>query len=354
MYCKHCGTQIADNSVFCSKCGKLVVDAYSLRSSSPRNEVIKTNSSNDKNDGWVSTKNLQWRKPLLPRIIQYLIIATALFWGIYSIACLINGGEVYRFFGERRTLENYSNPRDPRIQYEENLYILDYWWIFRTKSTKWNEARTESYYRDGALYGGGVIPWAFSYDDIQSEKGDFRLKVVFLGIVPTIFVLWLTIIWIKRKPFPKEKDGLPRDFADEVEKYELYGFSKHKYVLFKKNGKYGIIDAARYRVHIPAQYDTISWRTYDKTYDALKDGEEKTYVIEDEKEQTILQRNKIARKTFFVIGILLALCTIYLVIGILINIHDVNNFGVNPINLILISILFGLGSYGCIYYSLKK
>jgi len=354
MYCKYCGAQIADNSVFCSKCGKIVVDANSQGPSSPRNEAIIPNSSKDENSGWVSTKNLQWKKPLLVRIIQYLIIATALFWGIYSIVCLSNGGEVYRYFGERRTLENYSNPRDPHIQYEENLYVLDYWGIFKTKSTKWNEARTESYYRDGALYGGGVIPWAFSYEDIQSKKGDFRLKVVFLGIVPALIVLWLTMIWIKRKPFPQEKDGLPRDYADEIEQYEFFGFQSHKYVLFKKNGKYGIIDVAQYRVHIPAQYDTIAWRTYNKTYDALKNGGEKTYVIEDKKEQIISQKDIIVRKTIFVIGILLALCTIYLVIGILINIHDVNNFGVKPHNLVLISILFGLGSYVCINNSLKK
>lgn len=355
MYCKHCGAQIADNSVFCSKCGKLVVDAYSQSSPTPRHEVVITNSPNDNNCVWISTKNLKWKKPLLARIMQCLTIATALFWGIYSIACLINGGEVYRYFGERRILDNHSNPRDPRIQYEENLYILDYWRIFRVKSTGWNEARTESYYRDGALYGGGVIPWAFSYEDIQSKKGDFRLKVVFLGIVPALIVLWLTVIWIKRKPFPQEKDGLPRDYADKVEEYELYGFSKHKYVFFKKNEKYGIFDAAQYRVHIPAQYDAIVWRTNNKTYDALKDGEQRTYVIDEKKEQAISQWNKMAtkRKTFLVIGILLALWAAFLIIGDLIDIIS-GSYGANHVAIILISSLSGFGAYFSIKYSRKK
>lgn len=353
MYCKHCGTPIDDNSVFCSKCGKLVVDAYTHSSINiPNDECIAPHQSLENNCGWIPIKNLQWKKPLLIRIVQFIIIAFALFWGIYSIACLINGGEVYRYFGERRTRDNYSNPKDPLVQYEENLYVLDYWRIFRTKSTKWNEGRTESYYRDGALYGGGVIPWAFSYDDIQSEKGKFRLKVVFLGIVLALIVLWLTIIWIKRKPFPQERDGLPRDFADELEEHELFGFRKNKYVFFKKDGKYGIIDAAQYRVKVPAQYDSIAWRTQNKTYDATLDKQKSTFVIEDKKEQNISNRNmmEVKRKTLFVIGVLLALWAAFLIVADLIDIIS-GSYEANHVAIILISSLSGVGSYLCIKHS---
>lgn len=353
MYCKHCGTPIADNSIFCSNCGKLVVDAYTPSSiNTSMDECATSHSSLDNNSGWVSTQNLQWKKPLLVRIVQCIIIAFALLWGIYSIACLMNGGEVYRYFGERRTCNNYSNPSDPLVQYEENLYILDYWRIFRTKSTKWNESRTESYYRDGALYGGGVIPWAFSYDDIQSEKGDFRLKVVFLGIVPAIIVLWIAIIWIKRKPFPQEKDGLPRDFADELEEYVLLGFCKHKYVFFKKDGKYGIIDAALYRVMVPAQYDTIAWRTHNKTYDAVFDKQKSTFVIEDKKERYIYSKNviEVKRKALFVLGVLLAVWATFLIIADLIDII-LGSYEANHIAIILISSLSGVGSYLCIKHT---
>lgn len=356
MYCKYCGAPIADDSVFCSNCGKLLIDAYTQGGfNTSKYENTNSRASFEHDSNWVSTQDLQWGKPLLVRILQCVIVTIALFWGIYSVTCLINGGEVYRYFGERRTHYNYSNPNDPLIQHEENLYILDYWRIFRTKSTKWNEARTESYYRDGALYGGGVIPWAFSYKDIQSEKGEFRLKVVFLGIVPALIVLLLTIIWIKRKPFPKETDGLPRDFADEIEEYELYGLCKHKYVFFKKNGKYGVLDAAQYRVHIPAQYDTIVWRTNNKTYDALKDGEEGTYVIEEKKEQTILQRDNTATKRmiFLVMGVILALWAAFLIIADLIDIIF-GSYEANHVAIILISSLSGFGAYFCIKYSRKE
>lgn len=353
MYCKYCGSQIADNSVFCSKCGKLVVDAYTSSSiNTSKGECATSHLLLEKNSGWMSTQKLQWKKPLLVRVVQCIIISIALFWGIYSIVCLLNGGEVYRYFGERRTLDNYSNQRDPLVQYEENLYIRDYWRIFRTKSTKWNEGRVKSYYNS---YGGGVIPWAFSYDDIQREKDNFRLKVVFLGIVPALIVLWLTKIWIKRKPFPQEKDGLPRDFADELEEYELYGFCKHKYVFFKKNGKYGVIDAAQYRVNVPAQYDTIAWRTNNKTYDGLKDGEERTYVIEEKKEQTIEQCDNMLtkRKTFLVIGVILALWAAFLIIADLIDIIC-GSYGGDHVAIILISSLSGFGAYFCIKYSRKE
>lgn len=359
MYCKYCGAQIADDSVFCSNCGRLLIDGYTQCGSNiSKYENSNSRASFEHDNNWVSTQDLQWKKPLLVRIVQCVIVTIALFWGIYSITCLISGGEVDRHFGERRTHYNYSNPDDPLIQYEENLYILDYWRIFRTKSTKWNEARTQSYYRGGCYkgiyYSGGAKPWAFSYEDIQGEKVKFQLKVVFLGIVLAIIILWLTIVWIKRKPFPKERDGLPRDFADEIEEYVLYGFCKHKYVFFKKDGVYGVLDVAQYRIHTPAQYDTIAWRTHNKTFDALKDGEETTFVIEVKKEQTFWDNIKTRKIPSLVIGIIFALLAAFPIIGSLIDMIFVGNYDLNYFGILIFSFFFGFGAYLCIEDYRKK
>ena len=69
------------------------------------------------------------------------------------------------------------------------------------------------------------------------------------------------------------------DIADEIEPHIWMGFEKHKYVLFKKDNKIGIIDAAQYKVLYPAIYDNIKWRLPNETFDAIENGETKTISI---------------------------------------------------------------------------
>ena len=276
MYCKYCGSQIADDSVFCAKCGKLVAEASPSNSvgSFQKDEIMP--SSNERQ--MVSTQNLQWKIPYFVRVVQLFILLITSTFLIYCAVCLIGGGKVVRDFAQSRTLSSKNSGTWQFIeerQYEEKLVIKDAWGIFNTEARRWNQPSFYTAY-------GEAIPWAFSYQDIQKEKATFRTKVVFMGMLPTLLLLWVIIRWIKRIRFPKETDGIPADVADEIEQYEWNGFGRYKYVLFKKDGKYGVVDARNYCVCVPAQYDSITWRMPDKTIDVVIGEEKQTITIEKE------------------------------------------------------------------------
>ena len=267
MYCKHCGNQIADDSVFCSRCGKIVVEA------SPR-VIIQLPQDKEQ---WIPTKNTTWKKPYVARVTHIVCIAVSTLFLIYSITCVIHGGKVSRYFGDSRTL-SVENPgtkyfRETR-QYEETLKIKDILGIFHIEKKKWNQPSLFTFY-------GNVIPWAFTPEEVDDAHFDFRKRVVLFGVLPAIIFLIIAISWTRKLKFPTLKDGLPRDYADEIEPYELSGFCKYKYVFFKKDGKYGIIDATHYCVKENAKYDTITWRIPNKIYDAEINGQKKTFNIEN-------------------------------------------------------------------------
>ena len=102
---------------------------------------------------------------------------------------------------------------------------------------------------------------------------------MFLVLFPLIVLILLTIRWMKWTRFPGEKDIVPRDVADEIEQYEWDGFTKYKYIFYKKDGKYGVIDARNYFVNIKAQYDSIAWRIPNKTIDVTIGEEKQTIAI---------------------------------------------------------------------------
>ena len=254
MYCKHCGSQIAGNSVFCSKCGKLVIDAQSPSVSTY--EQSEVNHPNAKIEtGWISTKNFRWKAPTLARVLQCVALVVLWFWAGYGFVCLINGGEL-----------DWWTMRGGR---EMVLVIDDPLGVLRIKRATQIQREWSSIW----LYDG------FSREEVEHTELMFRLKALILGVLTALTALWFTMKWIKRTPFPKEADGLPRDFADKIEDYELLGFRKHQYVLFVKDGKKGIIDASYYRVAIPAIYDNIEWRTPNKTIDVTLGEKQETLSI---------------------------------------------------------------------------
>ena len=234
MYCKHCGKKITDDSVFCPKCGNLVVDS---------NIQIHSKSDNSPNEQhWISTKNLQWKKPYFARCAQVILILTALFFAIYSLVSMIWIGE------------------GNKISY--NSWVGTIW----SAEDPWH------------FIGFTDVDRAYSIDDCESK---FRTKMWFFVHGPSLVIIGLTIFWFSRTRFPKRDTELPRDIADEIEDYQWYGFNTNKYVFFKKDGKYGIIDVCNYRVNIPAKYDSILWRNPNKTFDATSKGKTKTMSVAD-------------------------------------------------------------------------
>lgn len=246
MYCKHCGNQIADDSVFCSKCGKLVIEAYHQSSDQPTTDNV-TN--------WITTENLQWKKPTDARYVQIIILVILGLLMLYPLYCFVSGGKVNEYshgYGLDRSHEVY-------VKDHRELKILKF------TTVKMSNTR----HRDH------IYKYSFTKNDAQEI---FRLKML-LVLVPFFALFWITIKWIQNTRFPREEDIVPRDVADEIEQYMWDGFTRYKYVFYKKDGKYGIIDARNYCVNVPAQYDSIVWRMPNKTFDVTNGGEKKTMTI---------------------------------------------------------------------------
>lgn len=237
MYCKYCGNQIPDNSVFCSKCGKLVVESTTIYSE--KSEVNEPK--------WISTSNMQWRKPIIARVVQIAILIIFGLFSLYFLWCILTGGKVIKY----QTGTRYNKCYEYHIKDPLKLSIL--------KFASINERRCH-------------------IDYVEYYKNIFRWRMFFI-FLPFYIIILLTIRWMKWTRFPKEKDIIPRDVADEIEPYEWYGFTRHKYVFYKKNGKYGVIDVHNYCVSIPAQYEFIMWRIPNKTIDVIIGKETQTVDV---------------------------------------------------------------------------
>ena len=88
MYCKYCGSKIADDSVFCVKCGKSVVD-NEINVAHKEKEVdgnsIRIQLMNIEKSIWKSTDDLQWIKPIGARILQVILLSIGVFFFFYGI-----------------------------------------------------------------------------------------------------------------------------------------------------------------------------------------------------------------------------------------------------------------------------
>ena len=248
MYCKHCGSQITDDSVFCAKCGKLVIEA------TPESFSKTSSTQNFIEPQWWKTDNMQWIKPTTARIVQICILIILGLLSLYPLWCFLSGGDVSEYGHNYIYQKHECHVKNPL-----HLEILKF-----TDVSMQNHITYREDYKS-----------TFTVNDARNL---FRGKV-FLVLLPFILLIWLTIRWMKSTRFPGEKDIVPRDVADEIEQYEWYGFTKYKYIFYKKDGKYGIIDARNYCVSVPAQYDSIAWRLPNKTYDVTLAGGMQTFTI---------------------------------------------------------------------------
>ena len=247
MYCKHCGAQIPDDSIFCYKCGQKLDEIIV-----PVEAKIIINKPTKKVDEkeWDNTSQLQWKKPTCALIIQIILLLTFLFWGIYGVYCTIDKGKVmaYRY-----------GPNYDQIVIHDPLDILPL---------------TQVKYLDPHQSTRILVSDKKHYDE-------YHAKTIFFVVVPSVLIIILSIVWMNKNKFPSKSTPLPRDLADEIEPYIWLGFKRSKLILFRKDKKWGIIDVAQYKVIIPAIYDSIKWRVPDDTIDVVENGEMKTISIND-------------------------------------------------------------------------
>jgi len=297
MYCKHCGRLIADDSVFCSKCGKKVVDV-SRTTETPTSTPSPSPSPSPKTDDvqWVSAENLQWEKPLVLRAFQIVLLLIIGYFSLYPFYCFISGGKTTEYITVHEYGVDIFTNRKKNTRIYHSIEVKD---PLNKKILEFTNVEHCYSYDSGSILAKYVHRYA---------QNVFRWKMA-LALLPFFAAFFLVFIWIRRTRFPGEKDVIPRDIADEVEQYEWSGFTRNKYVFYKKDGKYGVIDASNYCINIPAQYDSVKWRMPNKLFDARL--EDNTQTIKIEKGHPVnpnkSESNQKQRVVFLIFGIVLAI-----------------------------------------------
>ncbi len=274
MYCRYCGTQIAENSKYCSNCGKLIAESTYTRNDSNGSPVIEKENNNIPMN-LVSTTYLQWQKPYLARVFQIILGIICIFLLIYSLVSMILvGGDKYGPIREA----SYSS-------------------FFKSYSFHWNVEDPWDLFEYTAVNN------AVSIDSCRSK---FRTKMWIFVHAPSILLIIFLIWWKAKTRFPKESDGLPRDVADKIQPYSWDGFSLHKYIIFQKNNKYGIIDASDFYVVEPAIYDSLIWRIPQKTCEVqLNDKKDIIRIVDRTPNNPI--RKKFEKQRIYIILVLLGI-----------------------------------------------
>lgn len=329
MFCKYCGTEIADDSVFCAKCGKKIQEVASNNHNEKCDDCNSTcvQFVANENDIWKDTHNLHWKKPIVARIVQTILLIVGFFFLCYGIvwSCIIE--EKAMEFGQY-SYHPYYYPNFDQFcaSAEEPLGIIEVYVDLAKDDPnypfykeEWNSLYykqyvDKKYYKELGIdtatltfyhspYGDQLtsdqffkmsrienekllsfIPYDYMkyyYMTVQLAVSKFRTRALLIFILPALILIILSIIWIiKTTQISDKKAILPRDYADKIEDYSWYGFITHKYIRYIKNDKYGILDAANRSITVPATFDLIEWREANKSYDGVLDGSRKTYNMD--------------------------------------------------------------------------
>lgn len=285
MFCKYCGKEIAEDSIYCSWCGKNITKTIDpiqkIKVEDPVQVVLKEKEKQE----WQSAENLNWQKPYVARLFQIILLLFALSSMIYGIVWCVIGGKgldfiPYPWYNNNR-YELLVSRTDPlgiiEVHFDLNKFEQGKYY------DEWQEALK---CMDDHRYNVYYNPcWSINtYWDIATKNAisSFRIKISFLIIIPAIILCILIVKWMRKTRFPNSEDKLPRDFADEIEIYSWNGFLVPKYILFQKDNKYGVIDASKYSVVIPAKYDSVIWREQNVSFDATINNEKETVIINNQ------------------------------------------------------------------------
>lgn len=302
MFCKYCGKEIAEDSIYCSWCGKNITKTTDPIQKIKVEDAVQVVLKEEEKQKWQSAENLNWQKPYVAKLFQIILILLALSSMIYGIVwCAIGGKrdglipppsynnsknryelllykteplgiiDVYVDLNELENGKYFDNWQDALKQLYERLYGQNYYYN-KTSLSRIIEGCVDPPYEISKYY----------YIADKHATNLFRSKTIILIIFPALILFAITIVWMRKTRFPNSKDKLPRDFADKIEVYSWSGFRVPKYVFFQKDNKYGVIDASKYSVVIPAKYDSVIWREQNVSFDATINNEKETVIINNQ------------------------------------------------------------------------
>jgi hypothetical protein len=290
MYCKYCGHEIADDSIFCAKCGQKVQQDMSIshedgftdnrpipiQITGPTRVQIVENKKSDLRDA----TNMQWKKPIVARVLQSVLAVVGLFFLVYGIVWI---SIVKNHFSGYGISDGYW------LIAEDSFGIVSVGGACSYKYSPLDSLlaiceRQDALHHSYKSYSPYLKEVTYNEEEYKEVKqtivSKFRLKVLLVFILPALTIIALASLWAKKiTPKTENKSILPRDLANKVEDYTWNGFTFHKYLRFIKNDNYGILDAVSHTIVIPALFELIEWREKNKSYDGVLDGERSTYLL---------------------------------------------------------------------------
>jgi len=227
MKCRYCNTDNPGGTHYCRYCGK------------------KTR--------MMPTSIFDWKQPVIMKFFYRLFliatICTALLTAYVGVA-------FYSY------TTDYSED-SPRIECEDGLFGIISEWDYRSYD-----------YHDGNyIYHNPVYVDAGRCIAEYQEQCLTSFFVMLVLSVVAFILMWRC----KRKLKPAGAEKLS-DIADYVERYSNSGFASHNYVVYEREGLWGLLDTARYEVQLDAKYEELQWVDRDKTL-RVKEAGADSYVV---------------------------------------------------------------------------
>ena len=180
MYCKYCGKEIPDDGIFCPQCGKKQGDND--------NGSIRIQLEKAQPNHYISTSDLQWKKPYAVRCVQLLFLAISLFFLVWGTVWCIKGGKIYNgtnniafvldFSGEELDIAfQISEPLFIYVDFDFREYDLEHQlgyskkWANVYKSTLYYEKETRDALREEYLRQNGY------YDSSKDNKEKYYIEL---------------------------------------------------------------------------------------------------------------------------------------------------------------------------------
>ena len=116
----------------------------------------------------------------------------------------------------------------------------------------------------------------YEFIDIKYYSNEYNIfKFISMFIVGGVLLIASVfgVNYCRKRILPK--DYKLSDVADYVKRYNYFS---NRYTFYVKDGKYGLLDVRKFKVHFPAEYDMMEWREFNKLLVVIKGNRQ--YIID--------------------------------------------------------------------------